>query len=176
MQDAIRKGGKEKQNLLPVSVDFHNHQPHEQESTKQWGSQKLQTTQRLVRKRKHTHTHNTSSKIISLVARILLSIFLHKKSNLNSCPSDGNHQSVPDGRRWQKLGTRSMHWYTGGSTLRLDLTQSLHAGWHPRGAASRHWHRGGTDLVHPPQHGHDLALAGSPPLPTATKRTNDSSR
>jgi hypothetical protein len=69
-----------------------------------------------------------------------------------------------------------MHWYTGGSTLRLDLTQSLHAGWHPRGAASRHWHRGGTDLVHPPQHGHDLALAVSPPLPTATKRTNDSSR
>jgi hypothetical protein len=77
---------------------------------------------------------------------------------------------------WQKLGTRSMHCYTGGSALRLDLTQSLQAGWHPRGAASRHWHRNGSDLVHPPQlsqHGHarDATfawLASSPPPPLAS--------
>lgn len=74
-------------------------------------------------------------------------------------------------QRWQKLGTRSMHCYTGGSALRLDLTQSLQTGWHPRGAASRHWHHGGSDLVHPPQlsqHGHARGatfawLASSPP-------------
>uniref|UniRef100_A0A804RF84 Uncharacterized protein n=1 Tax=Zea mays TaxID=4577 RepID=A0A804RF84_MAIZE len=73
----------------------------------------------------------------------------------------------------QKLGTRSMHWYTGGSMLRLDLTQSLQAGWHPQGAASRRWHHGGSGLVHPPQlsqHGHARAaafarLASSPPPP-----------
>jgi hypothetical protein len=80
-------------------------------------------------------------------------------------------------RRRQKSGTRSMHWYTGGSALRLDLTQSLQAGWHPRGAASRHRHRRGSDLVQPPQlsqHGHARAgaaagafprLASSPPPP-----------
>jgi hypothetical protein len=70
-----------------------------------------------------------------------------------------------------------MHWYTGGSALRLDLTQSRQAGWHPRGAASRHRHRRGSDLVQPPQlsqHGHARAgaaagafprLASSPPPP-----------
>ena len=81
-------------------------------------------------------------------------------------------------RRWQKLGTRSMHWYTAGCTARGDLTQSRHAGWHPPGAASMHRHCGVSDLVHPPQlsqHGHALPLAfaaaaaadcsSSPPCP-----------
>jgi hypothetical protein len=80
-QDAIQK--REKAKIVTNSGGFFTltSLTARVKSTKQWSSQKLQTTQCLVRKkeRKHRQQH-TPSKIISLVARILLSIFYTKKT------------------------------------------------------------------------------------------------
>lgn len=114
--------------------------------------------------------HQTNRFLVSLSLYTQKSI-IH--SNQSFAQPAGQWAAAAVQRRSQKLGTRSMHWYTGGSALRLDLMQSWQAGWHPRGTASRHWHSGGIDLVHPPQlsqHGHARAaafprLASSPPPP-----------
>ena len=69
--------------------------------------------------------------------------------------------------RLQKLVMRSAQRKTSLPPA-VDLTQFLHAGWHPPGASSAHTHRGGRDLVHEPQvlpHGHALAVAASAPSP-----------
>jgi hypothetical protein len=88
-------------------------------------------------KKGKTHTH-TSSKIISLVARILLSIFYTK--NLISTAAlqmarcagggsnKGNHQS---GRGAAALAERRVDAEAGPDAVPAR----------PRGAASRHWHR-----------------------------------